>query len=624
MYGNRCSPSDPNGRAPAGPLPKAAALPECSAPGLPLAFRPPAASPPPGPRPQRLRSRPQTHVRQRKVPDILHPGAGIPMVRAEPFPPGCAPPSPPSWRRPRSRPRRRQSSLPSPTQPQTIPQTPSADFLHPETADPGPDPAAGGDRPAGSGRQPPRSGRRSVHPRSAVGDPRRRRAAPSPLPFREAAAHHGLRRPWSVTDSTCRPAPGRRRPGEPVRMLPRNQSREPATALGGRSLKAPDGRGPRRRLPRGRPVPPRGRSPSCVPASDRGRRFRPAGSSRDHPPRLRDRVGLLPEIPGQRSRVPELTEPHRPHPLSMAALPASPRTGPSRLRQLVRMAETDPPGAVRSVRPFRSHLGSQRSEAHPVPRPVNERRLAVKGRAVSSMNVMTTWQQREEPHAGRLPGLPIRLMDFRAARQSRPPDRFQPLPRPLPVRRLMLVGGLGPALHSGGPLDSSPTSPARTELRSSLAAALLNGPADSSRDAGRQTPPVRRSPCRSVQAGSVPGSHGSKHPRALSARRQTCVNTMNVGSLQAHSPYSIPSRATGQPPRPCSSRMATCTLHRASGPTAASRRPTLGAAIRGGRAAATPRSPPVSRTRRRAPASPRLRTSSGTTAVQCIRCPCSN
>ena len=77
------------------------------------------------------------------------------------------------------------------------------------------------------------------------------------LGCRGPAAQHGLRRPWSVTDSTCRPAPGRRRPGEPVRMLPRNQSPELAIALGGRSRKAHDGRGPRRRLPPAGPCSPR-------------------------------------------------------------------------------------------------------------------------------------------------------------------------------------------------------------------------------------------------------------------------------------------------------------------------------------------------------------------------------
>ena len=80
-------------------------------------------------------------------------------------------------------------------------------------------------------------------------------------------------------------------------------------------------------------------------------------------------------------------EPHRPHPLPMAALSASPLTGPSRLPHRVRIAETDPRGAVRSVRferaaqhvrSFRSHLGSRRSEPHSVPRSVNERGLAVK------------------------------------------------------------------------------------------------------------------------------------------------------------------------------------------------------------------------------------------------------
>ena len=138
---------------------------------------------------------------------------------------------------------------------------------------PGPDPAADSGRAAGSGRQPTRGGQRTVHPRSAVGDPRRRRASPFPILFREAAAYHGLRHPWSVTDSACWPAPGRRRLGEPVRMLLRSQSRESATASGGRSRKAPDGPGPRRRLP-GPAGAPRGRSPSCAPASNRGESVR--------------------------------------------------------------------------------------------------------------------------------------------------------------------------------------------------------------------------------------------------------------------------------------------------------------------------------------------------------------
>ena len=109
---------------------------------------------------QRLRSRPQTDVRSREVPDALQPGTGIPMVRAEPFPPGCAPPFSPFSRRPKSRPCRWQSSLPySRTQSLRTDRafeprgtsgflpspTPPADSRRPETADPGsgPDPAAG-------------------------------------------------------------------------------------------------------------------------------------------------------------------------------------------------------------------------------------------------------------------------------------------------------------------------------------------------------------------------------------------------------------------------------------------------------------------------------------------------
>ena len=47
-------------------------------------------------------------------------------------------------------------------------------------------------------------------------------------------------------------APERRQPGEPVRMLLRNQSRELAIASGRHSRKTPDGREPDRRLPRRR------------------------------------------------------------------------------------------------------------------------------------------------------------------------------------------------------------------------------------------------------------------------------------------------------------------------------------------------------------------------------------
>ena len=115
-------------------------------------------------------------------------------------------------------------------------------------------------------------------------------------------------------------------------------------------------------------------------------------SSRDRSPCLQDRVGFLPEIPGQRGRVPALMGPDRPRPVPMAALPASPRTGAPPLPHRVRIAETDPPGTVRSmlceraaqpVRSFLSHLGSQRTGPHPLPRPAGERPLALKvGRRV--------------------------------------------------------------------------------------------------------------------------------------------------------------------------------------------------------------------------------------------------
>ena len=85
---NQCSPSDPYGQAPADPFLMPASSPRTLRTPPPPPFRPPAGSPSPGFRSQRLRSRPQTHVRQRKVPDILQPGTGIPMVRAELFPLG--------------------------------------------------------------------------------------------------------------------------------------------------------------------------------------------------------------------------------------------------------------------------------------------------------------------------------------------------------------------------------------------------------------------------------------------------------------------------------------------------------------------------------------------------------
>ena len=283
-------------------------------------------------------------------------------------------------------PRRRQSSLPSPKAQSLRTDRPA----HPQG------PAASSPRRHGRRRFRRRRPRTPSAPKPQIptrtGPRRRRRSSggfgPAPSTERPAnrsaspgcrgpAAQHGLRRPWSATDSTCRPAPGRRRLGEPVRMLPRNQSPELATALGGRSRKAPDERGPRRRLPPAAPCfPP---AVAIVRACVRSRPALPAGSvfAGSHP-RLRNRVGFLPEIPGRRGRVPALMEPRRPHPLPVAALPASPRTGPSRLRHRVRMAETGPPGAARPVRPFHSHPGSRRSEPRPAPGPVNERRPAVK------------------------------------------------------------------------------------------------------------------------------------------------------------------------------------------------------------------------------------------------------
>lgn len=97
---------------PADPLLKTAALSQRSASGPSLSFRPPAGGSSPGPRPRRLRTRPQTHVRRREAPDILLPGAGILIVPPALFPLSREASFPPPLRRPRSGPCRR-SSLPA-------------------------------------------------------------------------------------------------------------------------------------------------------------------------------------------------------------------------------------------------------------------------------------------------------------------------------------------------------------------------------------------------------------------------------------------------------------------------------------------------------------------------------
>ena len=141
--------------------------------------------------------------------------------------------------------------LPSPTHPETIPQTPPADSLRPETAGPDPDrtpPAAAvlrrvhAGNPDGAPSGPFTLAR--LQGTRGAGVPRRPRSRSARPPRNMVLGVRGPRR--------IRPAgrpPGRRRLGEPVRMVPRNQSRELVTALGGRSRKAPDGRGPHRRLP---------------------------------------------------------------------------------------------------------------------------------------------------------------------------------------------------------------------------------------------------------------------------------------------------------------------------------------------------------------------------------------
>ena len=148
-------------------------------------------------------------------------------------------------------------------------------------------------------------------------------------------------------------------------MLLRNQSQELAIASRKHFREAIDEREPDRRLPPRPAGAPRGRAPWRAPAPDRAWQFRSAMPSQDRSHCLRDRVGFLPEVPGRRGRV-----------------PASPRTGAPPFPRRGRPAGTGSPGAVRSllreraarpVRPFRSHLGSQRSGPRPGAGPAAER-----------------------------------------------------------------------------------------------------------------------------------------------------------------------------------------------------------------------------------------------------------
>ena len=151
------------------------------------------------------------------------------------------------------------------------------------------------------------------------------RAVPAPVPRGRGVTLYAA----SVTDSTCwRP---------PSAASSVSQSGCSSAIRAGSSRLCREGILPKLSMDVNRTVgpprpacAPRGRSPWCVPASDRGRHFRPARSSRDHFPCLQDRVGFLPEIPRQRESVPALMAPCRPHPLPNFELPASPRTGPSR------------------------------------------------------------------------------------------------------------------------------------------------------------------------------------------------------------------------------------------------------------------------------------------------------
>ena len=173
--------------------------------------------------------------------------------------------------------------------------------------------------------------------------------------------------------------------GEPVRMLPRNQSPELATALGGCSRKAPDGRGPRRRLPTAGSCSPR--AVEVVRASFRSRPLLPASKVF---------AGPLPSPSGVASPHPwnRIVRIRCPWPLSLRRRAPGPRAS------VTACALPKPAQPVRSERAaqpvpsFPSDLGSQRSGAHPVPGPVNEQRLAVKiGRRVEP-GIPAGWRPR--------------------------------------------------------------------------------------------------------------------------------------------------------------------------------------------------------------------------------------
>ena len=205
---------------------------------------------------------------------------------------------------------------------------------------------------------------------------------------------------------------------------------------------------------------------------------------------------------------------HCPWPLSLRCRAPGPRAS---VTACAWPKPTRPVRSERAAQPvpsFRNHLGSQRSGAHPVPGPVNEQRPAVKiGRRVEP-GIPARWHHRcmgspsGNREASRTPTVDSGLRSAswtsallgRVARQT----VASPALGSLPGRRRTLVDGFGPALHTGGPRDPSPASPRTRNCCSSFPAALLNGPADASRDDGRGTLPVRRPPCRPPQTGRAP------------------------------------------------------------------------------------------------------------------------
>ena len=217
-----------------------------------------------------------------------------------------------------------------------------------------------------------------------VRGPRHWLAAPSPLQFCGAAARNASSGP--ATGFRLAAARERRLLGHRARTLLRSQSRQFVIALRERFRKTLD----EREQTVG--VPSAGlcslREVAMVRTCIRSSRAIPICNAS---------TGSLPFPSGPRRLAsgnfqaawsrPCTHGPYRPHPVPMAALPASPRTSSLPPLRRVRIVESDQRGTTRSmrseraaqpVRSFLGHLRSQRREPHPLPGPFDEESLAVK------------------------------------------------------------------------------------------------------------------------------------------------------------------------------------------------------------------------------------------------------